>query len=175
MPLDEATLTRLLMREHDKLVAYAWSLVRDDHLVDDILQEVALVALRKRDEIQDDQHFLAWMRVTCRLTALDMLKRRGRQPASMGDEVLGLLDDAWAERDATSLTGIVEALRKCVEGLTPYSRQLVELRYHKGWKSAKIASSLKRETHAIYVALNRIHRSLAECVQKRMNEEAADA
>jgi RNA polymerase sigma-70 factor (ECF subfamily) len=174
MPLDEETLTRLLVREHDKLVAYTWTMVRDDHLVEDILQEVALVAVRKRSEIQDDQHFLAWMRVACRLTALDMLKRRGRQPASMGDEVLSLLDEAWAERDTTPVTGIVEALRKCVEELTPYSRQLIELRYHKGWKSAKIAASLKRETHAIYVALTRIHRSLADCVRRRMSEEVAD-
>src|SRR5262245_21757707 len=101
MSLDEAAIARLLVREHDKLAAYVWSLVRDDHLVDDILQELALVAIRKRAEIVDEQHFLAWMRVACRLTALDTLKRLQRRPLSLDDAVLDLLDTEWAKHDAT--------------------------------------------------------------------------
>jgi RNA polymerase sigma-70 factor (ECF subfamily) len=175
MPLDEATLAQLLVREHDKLAAYCWSLVRDDHLVDDILQELALLAIRKRDEIQDVQHFLAWMRVTCRLTALDLCRRLDRQAVMLEDSVLSLLDAEWAAHDATPSDGLLEALRHCLEGLAPYGRKLLEMRYHDGWKSAKIAEATQREVQSIYVALTRVHRALRECIDHRMNEEGSDA
>jgi RNA polymerase sigma-70 factor (ECF subfamily) len=173
MSIDLATLTRLFVREHDRLAAYAWSLVHDDHLVDDILQEVALIATRKCDEIVDEHHFLGWMRVTCRNVALDMSKRRNRSPSLLGDEALNLLDVEWARRDQAATSDLTDALRTCLERLSPYARQLVGLRYGQGLKSARIAALLQRDTNAVYVALTRVHRKLGDCVRLRLSNEAA--
>jgi RNA polymerase sigma-70 factor (ECF subfamily) len=171
MAIDEATLARLLVREHDKLAAYAWSLVRDDHLVDDILQELALIAIRKREEIVDEQHFLAWMRVTCRRTALDTYKRRKHRPHPLGDAVLDLLDAEWTERDAVASPDLSEALRSCLEQLTPYARRLVQMRYGEGLKTSQVARSLGRNVETIYVALTRVHRALGDCIRGQLAKE----
>ena len=172
MAIDEGTLAQLLVREHDKLASYAWSLVRDDHLVDDILQELALVAIRKRQEIVDEQHFLAWMRVTCRRTALDTLKRRNRRPHPLGEAVLDLLDAHWAEHDQTPSADLAEALRLCLEQLTPYARRLVQMRYGEGLKTSRIAGALGRNVATIYVAITRVHQTLGDCIRGRMAKEA---
>jgi DNA-directed RNA polymerase specialized sigma24 family protein len=56
----------LLLRGQVKLLAYIRAIVRDDHLAADVLQEIALLALRKCGELRDGRHFLAWMRLTSR-------------------------------------------------------------------------------------------------------------
>lgn len=173
MSLDEAKLAQLLVREHDKLAAYAWSLVRDDHLVDDLLQELALIAIRKRDEILDEEHFLAWMRVTCRLTALDMLKRRNRRPHPLGEAVLDLLDSEWQQHDVHASADTIGALRECLKQLSPYARNLVELRYGQGLKSGRIAEVVQRRINTVYVALARVHQTLAACIEDRLATERA--
>jgi len=64
MAIDQETLVVLLLRERIKLLAYIRAIVRDEHLAEDVFQETSALAVRKRAEIQDGQHFLAWMRRT---------------------------------------------------------------------------------------------------------------
>lgn len=173
MPLDEDTLARLLAREHNKLAAYAWSLVHDDHLVDDILQEMSIVAIRKRQEINDEQHLLAWLRITCRRTALDLLRRRNSRPHPLGEAALDLLDLEWSKRETTHTADVMEALRFCLDQLKPYARQLMELRHRDGMSSAGIAQLLGRNLASVHVAVSRVHRALGNCIRQRLAKEAA--
>ncbi len=172
MPIDKDRLVQLLLREHNTLAAYSWSLVRDEHLVDDIMQELALVMVRRGGEIVDEHHFPKWARSVCRLTALDMLKRRRRRPHPLGDGVLDLIDAQWAQGVDRNSADLTEALRICLQKLSPYARQLIELRYAEGLKSADIASRLGRTVIGVYEALSRAHRRLGECIRGRLAKES---
>src|SRR4051794_21632754 len=48
-PIDQESLVIVLLRDRVKLLAYITAIVRDNHLAEDIFQEVALLAVRKRD------------------------------------------------------------------------------------------------------------------------------
>jgi RNA polymerase sigma-70 factor (ECF subfamily) len=173
MPIPPDLLTRLLVREHDKLAAYTWQMVRDYHLVSEVLQEMALVATRKAGEIADERHFPAWARCTCRNLALDTLRQRQRRPALLSNNVLDLLEVEWSQFDEVDSFSLTAALRDCLKRLSNRARQIVDLRYGSGLSSARVAEHLGRKVTTVYVALTRIHRTLGECIRKKQAEEAA--
>jgi RNA polymerase sigma-70 factor (ECF subfamily) len=157
----------LLLRERVKLLAYIRAIVRDDHLAEDVFQEVAVLAVRKREEIRDRRHFLAWMRLAARHRAMKLARRQHRY-LLLDEALLDQLDEQWAEHDMSSGTDLVEALRYCVERLSPHARNLVKLRYVDGISGLRLAEVVDRRPNAVYVALSRIHRSLGDCIKQRL-------
>jgi RNA polymerase sigma-70 factor (ECF subfamily) len=141
--------------------------VRDDHLAEDVFQEVAALAVRKCEEIQDGRHFLAWMRLTARHKALKVVRREHRYQL-LDEPLLDQLDEQWAEHDLASDTDLVEALRLCVERLSPHARNLVKLRYVDGISGLRLAEVVDRTLNTVYVSLSRIHRSLGDCIRQRL-------
>lgn len=167
LTIDQESLVILLLRERAKLLAYIRGIVRDVHLAEDVLQEVALLALRKRGEIRNGRHFLGWMRLTSRHYALKALRRRHRQPLVEG-ALLDQLDEQWGEHDVSPSADVLEALRHCLDKLSPEARHLIELRYAEGISGRRLAEILDRTLNTVYVTLSRIHRSLDDCIRRRL-------
>ena len=168
MPLTNEIFAQLLVCEHDKLEAYVWQIVKDDHLARDVLQEMALVATRKLDQIADREHFAAWARVTCRNIAFELLRKHRRQPVTLSNEVLDLLEDNWRQLDQTDSYELTAALRRCLARLGPAARQMIDLRYGQGMRSSEVAERLGRKVTTVYMTLSRIHRSLGDCVRRTL-------
>ena len=172
MAIDSDNLARLLVREHEKLAAYTWQIVRDYHLVTEVLQEMAVVAMRKADQIADERHFPAWARCTCRNLALDLLRQQRRRPILLDNSLLDSLEAQWSQWDAEDSSSLTVALRDCLRGLSRNARQIVELRYGRGMSSAQVAEHLGRKVPTVYVAITRIHQALGECIRRKLAEEA---
>ncbi|MBI1372518.1 MAG: sigma-70 family RNA polymerase sigma factor [Phycisphaera sp.] len=168
MAIDHDNIVRLLLADRDKLHAYIWAIVRDDHVAEDVFQDVSLLAINKRDEIDGESHFAAWVRAAARNKSLHALRQRGRGPAVLDGQLLDLIEGEWTKYDAARSSDMVDALRGCVEKLSPYARQLVDMRYADGTKPAAIAERLGRKVTTVYVALTRTHKSLAECIQRTL-------
>lgn len=170
MALTEETIVRELLRQQTKLVAFAWSLMRDPHQADDLFQDVCLEAIRKRDEIVDEAHLGSWAMQAIRFRAIDLLRADRRHRRILSEQVVDRLQASWQTTPAHDKP-MNEALQQCVGELSPYSRQLVKLRYVDGLGGTEVASVLRRNVEAIYKALSRVHRTLAQCVRKRLAED----
>jgi RNA polymerase sigma-70 factor (ECF subfamily) len=166
--IDQESLVLTLLRERVKLLAYLSSIVRDHHLAEDLFQEVAVLAVRKIDEIHDMKHLLGWLRLTGRHLALRALRRR-RQSPLVDQSVLDLLEEQWSEQDGTPAIELVEALEECLEELSPYARDLVRLRYEDEISGTRLAEVVDRNVNTVYVALSRIHRSLHDCISEKLS------
>jgi RNA polymerase sigma-70 factor (ECF subfamily) len=68
---------------------------------------------------------------------------------------------------------MVDALRGCLDRLTPNARRLVTMKYVDGLRGDTIAQQLGRQVRSIYTALSRIHRALSECLAGRAIEGEA--
>ena len=178
MPITNEIFAQLLVCEHDKLEAYVWQIVKDDHLARDVLQEMALVATRKLDQIADREHFAAWARVTCRNISFELLRFHGGGLASDAQREahgeLGLValhrlvEDDWRQLDQTDSYELTAALRRCLARLGPAARQMIDLRYGQGMRSSEVAERLGRKVTTVYMTLSRIHRSLGDCVRQTL-------
>jgi len=173
MTIEHDMMVRMLLADRDKLHAYIWAIVRDDHIAEDVFQDVSLLAINKRDEIDGESHFPAWVRAAARNKSLQALRQRGRGPAILDGALLDLLEGEWSRYDEARSSEMAEALRGCVEKLSPYAKQLVDMRYGDGAKPAAIAEQLGRKVTTVYVALTRTHKSFAECVQQTLASAGA--
>ncbi|MFI4861600.1 MAG: sigma-70 family RNA polymerase sigma factor [Phycisphaerales bacterium JB063] len=170
MPMDQKQLVTCLMRDRAKLFAFIWAIVHDEHLAEDVLQDVSALVLEKRDEIESESHLLGWMRRAARFRAFKALDKRGKRPLSLDEEVVGLLEEHWERLDRQSSSDRVDALQKCLEQLTPYTSELIRLRYAEGLSGGRLATTVGRKVETVYVALSRTHRALRECIERRMGK-----
>ncbi len=164
MPLNRETVLRLLLAERVKILAYVYAIVRDHHGAEDVLQDVSVLAIDRCMEIENERHFLGWVRKAARFKALHVHRQRRLQPVGVDDEVLDLLEGDWQALDDTSPRDLLDSLRGCMDRLTPNARRLVELKYVEGLAGATIADRLGRHVRSVYTALSRIHRALSDCM-----------
>jgi len=163
-----------LVRDRDHYLARAYSVVRDFDLAEDVVQEVCVEAIRHREQIDDEPHLRNWLRQAVRFRAIDALRRRSSSPLLFDTDVLGLIDDEWDDRDEHGGDRpSLQALRDCLDELTPHAREIVELRYGQNIKGRALAERLGRKPNTVFVAISRIHRTLAECIARRLGGKAA--
>lgn len=174
MPIENDTLVRILLRDREKLFAYCWAILRDHDLAEEVFQEISVLALQKRESIKDVQHFAGWLREAARRKSLEAVRARRAKPALMDNALLDLLEPEWRRWDDTPSNVLLEALRKCMGRLGQSAKELVELRYGQGLKSAQIANKLQRKVETVYVSLSRIHSRLADCVRHRLSATNID-
>ena len=161
---------RTLMAEHGRLGAYVLSITGDFHLTEDVLQDVAVLAIEKVREVADDVSLKVWLRRIARFKALEALRQKNRPRALLSDEVLDKLESYWESHDEQSEwagSSVLEMLQACMKELTPSSRRLLLLRYAKALRSGEIAVRLGMNVKSVYQAITRAHRKLADCIEKK--------
>jgi RNA polymerase sigma-70 factor (ECF subfamily) len=170
MPLDATTIAKVLMQQRDRLFAQVWTIVGDPQLIEDVLQDLAVIAVDKGIALEDEPRLRAWLYKAARLKALEAVRARKKSPLLLSDEVLDQLELAWITDDQPYRTAL-EYLRTCMEQLTPNNRQILSLRYGQGKKTAEVARRLGRNVESMYKAIIRIHVALRECIEAHVAEE----
>ena len=160
---------RAILEQRSMLLGYAYAIVRDLHMAEDILQEALILATR--EQFQSADHARGWIRVTVRNLAMNELRRRARHPVGISDETMALLEPEWqAAADEPYHHGErLAALRACCDALSEPVRQLLDLRFREGLDGAAIAARLGRPLNTIHVGLSRSYRRLADCISARLS------
>ena len=160
---------RAVLANWAMLNAYLRTIVRNPHLLEDTLSDVALAIARSWPTYDQDRPFGPWARAIARRVALENLSRHGIRPILLGE---GALEALGVEIECLEDEALVEvrvrALQQCTEKLSEGSRQLVRLRYFENRSYKEISESIEWSLDALYVAFNRIHKALSECVQRRL-------
>ena len=170
MALNQDKLLRLLMSHRGMLLGYITSITGDPHLAEDVLQDSSLIILKKGSQLEGEAGFAPWARRIARLEALNARRKSDRLPSVLTEGTLDKLESAWDQNETDET--LREQLRTCMQKLTPNARSIVELRYHQGVTGKALADRLKRPLNTVYVALTRIHKTLADCVRAGMGEQA---
>jgi RNA polymerase sigma-70 factor (ECF subfamily) len=169
MDTDRDRLLRLLLTHRGMLLGYILAIVRDAHLAEDVFQDASLIILKKGVALKRESDFPLWARKVARLEALNALRKRNKTPTLLEPAVLDLVEQSWCKDDNSQQ--YTQALRECVEKLSPKARRLIELRYVAGIPGNALATRLKQPPNTVYVALSRIYRVLSTCVQERVASE----
>ena len=156
--------------------AFLTSYLSDRSVVDDCIQEVALLAWKKGPEDGPPEAFLGFCIACAKRIAMGEVRKKYRNKLRLLDpEIVTSLADTVASLEHQEPAPPIErisALRGCLEKLGPDSRRLLEIRY-----SAKDPSALKREAQsgkksmdAIYKTLERLRAKLRDCVDSKSSQ-----
>jgi RNA polymerase sigma-70 factor (ECF subfamily) len=163
-----------LFAQHDRwLFAYLVSLLGNAAHAEEVFQEVCVVLWREHDTFQIGTDFVKWVSVIAhnQVHRFRRQERRGGLPLS--DAAVDLLaQDAVARADL--LESRRDALRSCLEKLPNKDRQLVSHCYSDSRTTFKTAAEdFGRPVNTVYKALNRIRRTLYECIERTLSVEGS--
>ena len=160
---------RAVLANWAMLNAYLKAIVRNPHMLEDTLSDVALAIARSWPSYDRSRPFGPWARTIARRVALENLSRHGIRPVLLGEQALEVLGAAIERVEDEALVEFrVRALQHCTEKLSEGSRQLVRLRYFENRSYREISETIDWTLEALYVAYNRIHKALSECVQRQL-------
>lgn len=161
-----------LVREHQSLLrASIRALGVRVESVDDVAQEVFLLAWQKLADF-DSGNFGAWlMQIARRLIANERRKELRRRRILSG-EVTNLLLQSLPDEDRPVDYLIraeeADALKNCLAQLPNKGRQMIQWRYFDRQTPATIADRLGRSSNYARQVLLRLRRLLLQCVQARL-------
>jgi RNA polymerase sigma-70 factor (ECF subfamily) len=165
---DAAAISRLVLKHRHEVLAYLYSALPDYHAVEDLFQEVCLVAVQKAAEFQDGSNFAAWARTIARNKLREQLRKR--TGVLVDDAFFDGLDRAFEEaRAALDPDPRKEALRLCLSELQDGAKQILSLRYDEGLDPVAIAARMGKSRVAVNSLLQRIREILKECVDRRLS------
>lgn len=156
--------------------AYLASFVPDGSLLDDCVQEVALVAWRKGPLDDGEQAFLHHALACAR--HIGMAARRkfhgDRLKLLSPDVAQGLADAVAAVEPAPEPTDRVEALRHCIGKLSDDQQALIRLRYGDDSASELSKEALRagKNLLTLYKRLERLRAVLRDCVTRQLSPPA---
>jgi RNA polymerase sigma-70 factor, ECF subfamily len=146
------------------LLSFVMSLVRDQHLARDIVQETNLVMWRKRGEFQPEREFRPWALRIAYLQTLAALKSSRRSRLVFDDEIaLKLAVDAPAVFEHLDQRFL--RLQECLGKLLGVQGEAVRRRYGLSQSIAEIARDLERSVSAVGMLLHRARLALSQCMQ----------
>ena len=158
-----------LMREHQAGVwRYLRALGAEQHLADDVTQEVFLAVYRKPFEQRSRGQTVAYLRTVARNLYLKACHKAGRQVV--------VADFEHIEADWQDLVGeddgeqLAKALQECLKLLEEKPRRALDLQYRDGLQRLEIARSLEMTDDGIKTLLRRAKARLRKCMERRVKE-----
>ena len=158
---------RLIAKHERSVRGFVRSLLPQSDYVDDIMQEVFVVAWKKFDRLREPEDFPKWICTIAKFEVLNFRRRIARDRLVLSDELVALIADEGCDENETRKEQLC-LLEECIQSLPTDRRQLIRQAYLPGIPISKIASQVNKSENALYQILWRIRRSLWTCVQRKM-------
>jgi RNA polymerase sigma-70 factor (ECF subfamily) len=158
---------RLFMRHEAQIRAYVRACLPRAAEVDEVLQEVGLVAWRKFSSLEDHAQFGRWACLIARFEVLKIRRKFARDRLVLDDSLIELLADEGLE-ELSHREQQLKALDGCIEKLPAERRQLVLAAYANDTKMKTLAAEVGRSENSLYQLLARTRAELLRCVERTL-------
>ena len=165
-----------LIRDHQASVRmFLARYINCSETVDDLAQEVFVVAFRDLEKYKNASKFLTWLLGIARFKALSHLRnqvrwrKRNQQYIEMeiARRQVHRIENEELERTAQTQ----QALQNCLNRLPEKSLQLVNAYYYQGQTSDEIGRDTSQKSGTIRMKLMRIRAALQKCIQSALNQD----
>jgi RNA polymerase sigma-70 factor (ECF subfamily) len=166
---------RIFTQWEPEIKAFVFTLLPHWSDAEDVLQRTRIVLWQKFLQFKPESNFKAWALQVARFEVNNFRRTQRSERLCFDDdlvaslaEVRGTLTDDLERRRA--------ALLLCLKRLRPSDRQIIRHCYGpKSTTTKEAAERLHRPANTLYKALNRIRRTLGECVQQGIGEEQKES
>lgn len=155
------------------LTAYAYSLLKDWGLAQDVFQDAVISMNEKAEEIKADTP-IKWLKSVIRNKSIDIIRKNERNK-NRNEQIFILLDkrfDQFLDDESTARTKEREhALNNCMAKLPSESRKIILDFYKSRFSCDKIAELCRKSTNAIRLILSRSRADLRYCVKQQLEQK----
>jgi RNA polymerase sigma-70 factor, ECF subfamily len=127
--LSQEEILKEAMRHYDTLLAYAYGILRDWALAQDVVQDAIVLVNRKASEFKPGGNVFVWVRAIVKYTAWDAARKRRRETVCGNSELVQLVDKQMEtymdELSAARMQERKEQLLHCLEGLGERARSII--------------------------------------------------
>ena len=162
--------TRLFLRNEEKVRAFVRVMMTSDVAVDDVVQEVAVVAWRKFSDLKDGEDFGLWACVIARYEVLKWRRKHARDRLVFSEKTLNLLATAELE-NVEQREQERSTLDWCLLKLTDSERALVMSVHNPESSVARIAEETGQQAKRLYRQLPKLRLALSNCVKTQLAKE----
>ncbi|MFC1766103.1 sigma-70 family RNA polymerase sigma factor [Planctomycetota bacterium] len=149
------------------VAGFVASLIPNYSDAEDVMQQVAVVAISKFDEFDQDRSFRDWVLGIARYEVLKYRERNAREKLIFCQALIDQIAAAYC-RPERGTDQIYHALRQCLQAVKGRNRQALNQWYVKRAGAVQIAQELGISKNTLYVMLHRLRNSLRGCVERRL-------
>ena len=154
------------------LTAYAYSILKDWGLAQDVFQDAVISMNEKADDIKSPSP-LKWLKSVIRNKSIDLIRKNER--SKKGNEQISILlderfDQFINEEKIQIFKEKEKALNNCMSKLSSDSRNVIIDFYKSKFSCDKIAEIYKKSTNAIRLILSRSRSELRSCVKRQLEQ-----
>jgi len=160
-------ITECLESERIKMGAVVWSIVKDYHATEDILQDVLLKALAKQCEFENEKSVIAWSYVVAKNAAISLCRKSSNRRNLLNHIALDSLAKGQ-EHFSSEFHDKMEALNFCLKKLPEKIKGIMVSRYYNGESIKGISKKKGLSTDAVYQTISRTHRKLRDCIKNNL-------
>lgn len=176
--LESRDFVSLIVRHEHRLRAFLLTLLPIQSDIDDLVQEVSLLAWEKHDQFRytassPDEQFVSWICTIAKFKVLNYRRRLARTKAIAFDERLIESLASIQIQYSAHLEDRRLALTQCIEKLSEKDRHLIRMRYAANQSIGDLAAYMQRTTDAAYKSLHRIRQRLLSCVEATLRREGS--
>ncbi len=162
---------RLYSQHQRWLYGYLTALLGSPSDAEDVMQEVSVVMWQQHEKFQLGTNFVSWLSVIAYHQVQKFWREKSKRKNFLNVELADQLAQAMTE-NFDLLEARRRALSDCITKLKPSDRELVSHCYGQRKVTAKsVALKLKRPANTVYKALDRIRKSLFDCINRKVSAE----
>jgi RNA polymerase sigma-70 factor (ECF subfamily) len=163
---DGQRFVEILGAHERELFGYIFSLTANWDDSQEVMQRLRIRVWEQFDRYDQARPFGAWARAIAYYLVLAFRKERSRQREYFTEQVIQLLDEAYA-KSSGGMSQSREALVECLAKLPTEKQKLVTDYYSPGGVPA-LAKSLGMTANSLRQSVHRIRKQLYECVQRSL-------
>jgi len=157
-----------LMARHERAIrGFTRSLLPSGEAVDDIMQDVFVIAWKKFEQLDHHDNFPKWVCGIARYQVLNYRRSMARNRLVLNSEIINMVAEEGQE-DTEESELRLKALEGCLEQLPQENQELVQRVYQQRNAIPKLARETGKKENAIYQKMWRIRRSLSKCVENKL-------
>ena len=158
------------------IVAYLRSMVRDEHLAEDLTQDTLLTAQESLSKFKEGSNFGKWLRGIARNKALMHWRTAKRKPLVVDSRVVAGIDEVFEQFDGAHEGGswterCRKAMPKCVSALSKHLKSAIEQVYFHSKSLDEAATVLGSSSAAVGQRLTRARNNIRTCVTEKLKSD----
>ena len=172
---EQAEILKEAFGYQDQLTAYAYVVLQDWGLAEDVVQDLFVTVSVKWQSFDRSKALYPWLKRIVRNRAVDIIRSRSREFYCHDEALLDLVDQSFDEGEARLRKEqkqlMNSALRGCIDNLGRAARELLRGFYSEGKSCIEIAKEQQRSENAIYISLTRIRQQLRRCAESKLSAD----